>query len=102
MMKRSRVLTVIALLLAAFAFRYVMASRAIWFDERFTLLNTGSVGAAVDHCLKDVHPPLYFVLMALWRAVFPSSEFSMRFLSLIFRISFSLPNLTTALTPPRL
>jgi len=84
MTRRSQAIAVIALLLAAFALRYAVAGRAIWFDERFTLLNTESVGAAIDHCLKDVHPPLYFVLMALWRALLPSTELYMRLLSLIF------------------
>ena len=82
--KRSDVLCIIGLLVLAFAARYMVADRAIWFDERFTLSNTGSVSAAVEHCLKDVHPPLYFVLTALWRSILPSTEVSMRFLSLVF------------------
>jgi uncharacterized membrane protein len=82
--RRSRAIALIALLVVGFALRYAIADRAIWFDERFTLMHTESLSAAVDHCLKDVHPPLYFVLMALWRAAFPSTEFSMRFLSVIF------------------
>ncbi len=83
-MKRSQILTAVGLVVAAFALRYVVAGRAIWFDERFTLLNTGSVGAAVDYCVKGFHPPLYFTLVALWRGVFPSTEFSLRCLSLVF------------------
>ncbi|MGD9140441.1 MAG: glycosyltransferase family 39 protein [bacterium] len=82
--KRSEVLCIVGLLVLAFAARYMVADRAIWFDERFTLNNTGSVSAAVEHCLKDVHPPLYFVVTALWRSVLPSTDASMRLLSLIF------------------
>lgn len=83
-MRRSQVLTFIVLLLAAFALRYAVADRAIWFDERFTLANTETLAAAMEHCLRDVHPPLYFVLMAGWRAALPSTELSMRLLSVAF------------------
>ena len=83
-LKSSRVIMVVVLLALAFTARYFIADRAIWFDERFTLDNTVSVSAAVEHCLRDVHPPLYFVLTAVWRSVFPSTEFSLRFLSLMF------------------
>ena len=82
--RRLQIVIVVVLLLAAFALRYAVAGRAIWFDERFTVINTESVRAAVDHCLRYDHPPLYFVLLAQWRTVFSPTEFSMRILSLIF------------------
>ncbi len=74
----------VAQLVVGFGRRYSIADGAMWFDERFTLMYTESVSAAVDHCFKDAHPPLYFVFVALWRVAFPSTEFSMRLLSLIF------------------
>lgn len=82
--RRSQAAVLICLLVVGFVLRYLIADRAIWFDERFTLMHTESVSAAIDYCLKDVHPPLYFVLMALWRAALPSTIFSMRLLSLVF------------------
>lgn len=84
MRRRTQVFILVVLLLAGFAMRLAVADRAIWFDERFTLTNTQSVSAAVEHCLKDVHPPLYFVLVATWRHAFAFTEFSLRLLSLIF------------------
>ena len=61
-----------------------MAGRALWFDERFTMVNTTSVKSALAYCMHGVHPPLYFVLVALWRSALPSTEFSLRILSMIF------------------
>ena len=81
---RLRIFIFLALLLVALVVRLLLADRAVWFDERFTLLNTTSVTKAIEHCTRDVHPPLYFVLMTAWRAVLPSTDISMRLLSVIF------------------
>jgi len=84
---RSHFLIALALLAIAFVPRLMIAHRAIWFDERFTLMNTASISQAVAYCVKDVHPPLYFILVAAWRMVLPSTEFSLRIFSLIFGIA---------------
>jgi len=80
----TRLLIALGLLAVALVPRFLTAGRAIWFDERFTLLNTGSIRDAMAYCAKDVHPPLYFLLAAVWRMVLPSTEFSLRILSLLF------------------
>ena len=64
---RSSLLVVLALFMVALVPRYLTAGRALWFDERFTMLNTASVRDALAYCLKGVHPPLYFVLAAIMR-----------------------------------
>ncbi|MFH1219599.1 MAG: glycosyltransferase family 39 protein [Candidatus Eisenbacteria bacterium] len=84
---RSHLLIALALLVAALVPRLMIAHRAIWFDERFTMMNTTSVSQAIAFCVKDVHPPLYFILVAAWRMVLPSTEFSLRVFSLIFGIA---------------
>jgi len=81
---RTRLLVALGLLVVAFVPRFLTVGRAIWFDERFTLLYTGSIRDAMAYCTKDVHPPLYFLLAAVWRMVLPSTEFSLRILSLLF------------------
>jgi hypothetical protein len=81
---RSSLLAAFALLAVALVPRILTAGRTMWFDERFTLLNTASIRDAMAYCAKDVHPPLYFVLVALWRMALPSTEFSLRMLSVIF------------------
>jgi 4-amino-4-deoxy-L-arabinose transferase-like glycosyltransferase len=81
---RTHLMIALGLLVVALVPRFLTASRAIWFDERFTLLNTGSIRDAMAYCTKDVHPPLYFLLAALWRMALPSTEFSLRILSLVF------------------
>jgi hypothetical protein len=81
---RPLVVAVSILLAVAFIPRFFIADRALVFDERFTLMNTESIEAAIEHCREDVHPPLYFTLVAAWRMVFPSTELSLRLLSMIF------------------
>lgn len=81
---RLQIFIFLALLLLALVIRLLLAGRAIWYDERFTLANTTSLTQAIEHCHKDVNPPLYFLLITAWRAALPSTELSMRLLSVIF------------------
>ncbi len=68
---------------------YNLDKESLWRDEG------GSVTAAnlkptkiIKHMMvtKDKHPPLYYLLLHYWIRLFGISEFSIRFLSLIFGI----------------
>jgi uncharacterized membrane protein len=80
----ARRIALLGLLMMGLAFRLSVCDRAIWFDERFTLLHTSSLDEALRFSEQDVHPPLHLLVTALWRSVLPSSELSLRVSSLLF------------------
>lgn len=52
-----------------------LASRGFWFDEVTTIdFASSSLGGVVDAVRRDLHPPLYFVLMHFWLQLVPHSE----------------------------
>ena len=64
------------------------ASRPFWYDEHFSLVVAQwlleSPGAAMAGLvLPDVHPPLYYVLLAAWTRLFGVGEMAVRSLSLL-------------------
>jgi mannosyltransferase len=72
-------------LLGLFLSIYSLGSESLWRDE------IHSVGVAsltlpeiIEKLSLDFHPPLYFFLLHYWRMLFGVSEFSARFLSVIF------------------
>lgn len=72
------------LLLAALTRIYGSTASAIWCDEGSSLLMSRySVSLIWSHSAHDVHPPLYFLLLHGWVAVFGDSLFSVRFLSVL-------------------
>jgi 4-amino-4-deoxy-L-arabinose transferase-like glycosyltransferase len=85
-MKRSTGI-ILSLLLLAFALRvWNLSAQSIWWDEAFTWQTT-SHGLAnfVQMLLSgDRNPPLYFVSVAVWGSLAGWSEFSLRFVSVIW------------------
>ena len=81
-----------AILLLACAMRfYGSTSSAIWCDEGSSLmLSDYSFAGIWLHAAHDVHPPLYFMLLHGWMALFGDSLVSIRTLSV-------LPGATTVL-----
>ncbi len=66
---------------------YDLDRASLWCDESLTWwMSNWSLNTLVSAML-DVHPPLYFGLMGLWKHLFGSSEFSLRLVSVIFSIS---------------
>ncbi len=59
-------------------------SESIWFDEAFT---TGLIGRSVSGVLQgtahDVHPPLYYLILKLWAALFGHSIVTLRVFSVL-------------------
>src|SRR4051812_35613993 len=56
--------------------------QCLWFDEAFSWrLTRFSWLEMIDRAKQDVHPPLYYILLKAWIAVFGDSVFAMRLLS---------------------
>ncbi|MFP4320884.1 MAG: glycosyltransferase family 39 protein [Anaerolineales bacterium] len=79
---------VIIVLLASVVFFANIENRSLWEDEGWTLLlSDGSSPAEVIRgMVDDQHPPLYFLLMHIWRGLAGDSEFALRALSAFFSL----------------
>lgn len=56
----------------------------LWYDEGHSFsIASRTLPHLLDTLSRDVHPPLYFLLLKAWLPVFGQSEFSMRYLSVI-------------------
>lgn len=57
----------------------------IWFDEAFSeRISRYSFFDIARYTAADVHPPLYYWVLKVWRTVFGGSEIALRSLSLVF------------------
>jgi len=73
------------LVIALFARCYDLGGESIWLDEMFSLkLSQLPVKSILDECARDVHPPLYFLMLKPWIALFGASESALRAPSVIF------------------
>ena len=64
---------------------YGITSESIWLDEAFSIqLAKHGPFEIIRKTASDVHPPLYYLLLHFWIDLFGASEFSVRFLSLLF------------------
>ena len=72
------------LLLAAGVRFYGFTASAIWCDEGSSLMLSGYPLSGIwFHAAHDVHPPLYFMLLHGWIALFGDSLVSIRTLSVL-------------------
>src|SRR5512135_361989 len=86
-MKRSSIIAY-ALLVIGFALRiWNLAAQSVWWDEAYTV-QTARYGWNTFWQLQTIarHPPLYFLSVSLWGNLTGWSEFSLRFLSVIYGI----------------
>ena len=76
----------VALLLLAFALRlYHAGDRAVWWDEGWSVwVARQSLLQIAYQTGHDVHPPIYFWLLHLWRTASGDSELALRLLSALF------------------
>ncbi len=72
-------------LLLAFALRvYALDAPSLWSDEGTSVaLASLSVEAIVNGAVRDIHPPLYYLLLHFWMPLVGQSEFAVRFLSVL-------------------
>ncbi len=75
-----------AILLLGFAVRlYKLGAPSLWYDETVSaFLASQSPSELVAHTARDIHPPLYYLLLHYWAAIAGQTEFGLAFLSLIF------------------
>jgi mannosyltransferase len=78
----------LAILILAFLLRiYDLSGESIWLDEgRSVSVARMSIPALITENSQDNHPPLYSILLHYWMLLFGYSEFSTRFLSVIFSV----------------
>lgn len=66
---------------------YKITASSIWHDEGYTMwLIRYPFGEIISRTARDVHPPAYYFFAKVWTMVFGNSNFSIRFLSLLFSI----------------
>ena len=60
---------------------------SLWFDEAFSV-RIAQLGLSdiVSLAAKDVHPPLYYLLLHFWTTLFGQTENAVRMLSVVFSI----------------
>ncbi len=64
-----------------------LTREAFWVDEVITFRLTGQPGLAnLKVIAEGIHPPLYFLGLAQWRAVFAHSEFAIRAFSVVWSV----------------
>jgi hypothetical protein len=70
-------------LLAALILRLEQLGRdSFWYDETVSVyLASLPLGELIAHTARDIHPPLYYVLLHFWSVVAGQSEFSAAFFS---------------------
>jgi mannosyltransferase len=67
---------------------YHLAAQSFWWDEVFSAaVSTQALPAIISRTSADVHPPLYYFLLHYWENLFGTSDFAIRFLSVIFGVS---------------
>ncbi len=76
----------LAVLLVALAVRlYRLDGQSLWYDEGTSAaLATRSLATIAANAADDIHPPLYYWLLAAWCRVFGDGVFALRSLSAIF------------------
>jgi 4-amino-4-deoxy-L-arabinose transferase-like glycosyltransferase len=74
---------VLALLLLTFFLRvHRLGDQRVWWDEGWSVwVSRFSMAGILAQTGNDVHPPLYFWLLHLWRSLSGDSEFGLRLLS---------------------
>lgn len=72
---------------AVFVRMISLTSRYFWCDEASSVLTSRyDVEALLYHASFDVHPPLYYLLLHCWMALFGDSILATRLLSLLFGV----------------
>ena len=63
---------------------YLLDHQSFWSDEGATAYMTGrGLGEILAASAADIHPPLYYLLVAVWAKLAGTSEFALRFPSVV-------------------
>jgi mannosyltransferase len=61
---------------------YAIGAQSLWYDEgNSARIAERSVQLIIEGAAGDIHPPLYYIALRFWRALFGSSEAALRALS---------------------
>ncbi len=64
-----------------------LGASSLWFDESFTAyLMRYDVNDIIAYTGKDVHPPLYYLVLKGWSSIFGMSAVALRSLSIVFGV----------------
>lgn len=73
-----------AILVFAILALLTLGKSSVWHDEGYTsILIQYPIAELLDRTAHDVHPPLYYLLLKGWAAVFGGTMFSLRLFSLV-------------------
>lgn len=83
--RHGRICLVASVLLVALVVRlYQLSLPLIWIDEAYSIrLGQLPVAQIIFHTARDVHPPLYYVILHYWMLLFGSGEYAARGLSVV-------------------
>jgi hypothetical protein len=80
-------LLIVILAIGLFVRTYQLDARSLWFDEAWSWrMSQAPLAELLERTGRDVHPPLYYILLKAWTAAWGSSEFALRSLSVLFGI----------------
>ena len=84
--KHKNTLIFLSILLLAFVLRlFYLSHESIWLDEGISIAMAKlNFAQLIDKSAIDSLPPLYYLLLHYWMLLLGDSEFSVRFLSLVF------------------
>lgn len=72
------------LVLSALVRLYSVTQATIWYDEGFSaIVSARSLDRILFHAAHDVHPPLYYLLLHGWMAIFGNGVFALRSMSVL-------------------
>ena len=87
LIQRDRIL-VVGLVALAFALRAPNLGRAYWIDEGITVgISSHHVGQIPSLLTRDGSPPLFYLVLHYWMALFGSSEMATHFLPLLISLA---------------
>lgn len=86
--RHSRLISILAPLFAGLLFVVLAClnlNGPIWHDEAYTsYLIRGDFSDIINLTAKDVHPPLFYLLLKIWSFIFGTSAIALRFMSVFF------------------
>ena len=73
---------------STFALRvFQLGQQSLWYDEGFSLyLSSQDIATITSTTAADIHPPLYYYVLHYWLIAVGSSEFAVRYLSLLWGV----------------
>ena len=84
---RSTFLLLVLIALAAFLRFYRLDAQSFWNDEgNSARIAERSLQLITEAAAGDIHPPLYYYTLHVWRGIFGSSEFALRSLSAVLGV----------------